>query len=94
MAEEGGVEFSDEMIFDTLQLPAATMLYLTSGRIDWLNGKSVRCFFLVMPATYNLTDLDNARYLAANWDIAEIERDWKEKIQVENVLVNKLTIPK
>ncbi|KAI9447708.1 NAD-P-binding protein [Lactarius indigo] len=56
----------------TLQLPAATMLYLTSGRIDWLNGK----------------------YLAATWDIAEIERDWKEKIQAGNVLISKLAIPK
>jgi hypothetical protein len=35
-----------------------------------------------------------ARYLSANWDIAEIERDWKEKIQIENALVSKLTIPK
>ncbi|KAH9173311.1 hypothetical protein EDB89DRAFT_1959134, partial [Lactarius sanguifluus] len=60
---------------DTLQLPAATMPYPTSGRVDWLNGK----------------------YLAANWDISEIERDWKEKIQageLEGVLINKLAVPK
>ncbi|KAH9002450.1 NAD-P-binding protein, partial [Lactarius hatsudake] len=41
MTEESGVPFPDGFLFDTLQLPAATMLYLTSGRIDWLNGKSV-----------------------------------------------------
>ncbi|KAH9173342.1 NAD-P-binding protein [Lactarius sanguifluus] len=73
--EEAGLPFPDDFIFDTLQLPAATMLYLTSGRIDWLNGK----------------------YLAANWDISEIERDWKEKIQAGGpggVLINKLAIPK
>ncbi|KAH9021148.1 NAD-P-binding protein [Lactarius pseudohatsudake] len=72
MTEEAGVEYPDDFPLDTLQLPAATMLYLTSGRVDWLNGK----------------------YLAATWDIAEVEKDWKEKIQVGNVLINKLAIPK
>ncbi|KAH9060069.1 NAD-P-binding protein [Lactarius vividus] len=72
MAEEAGVVFPDDLIFDTLQLPAATMLYLTSGRVDWLNGK----------------------YLAATWDISEIERDWKEKVQAGSVLISKLAILK
>ncbi|KAH9173309.1 NAD-P-binding protein [Lactarius sanguifluus] len=72
MTQEAGVEYPDDFPLDTLQLPAATMLYLTSGRVDWLNGK----------------------YLAATWDIAEVEKDWKEKIQVGNVLINKLAIPK
>ncbi|KAH9000554.1 NAD-P-binding protein [Lactarius hatsudake] len=72
MAEEADVEYPDDLIFDTLQLPAATMLYLTSGRVDWLNGK----------------------FLSATWDISEIERDWKEKIQAGSALVSKLAIPK
>ncbi|KAH9021147.1 hypothetical protein EDB85DRAFT_2001323 [Lactarius pseudohatsudake] len=51
------------------------MPYLTSGRVDWLNGK----------------------YLAANWNISEIEKDWKEKTQAGGlgcVLINKLAVPK
>lgn len=72
LAVEGGVGFPEDITFDALQLPATTMLYLTSGPLDWLNGK----------------------YLSANWDLDEIERDWKEKIQVENALVSKLAIPK
>ena len=44
MAEEGDNGSLDDMAFDSVQLPAATMLYLTSGRVDWLNGKSVRYF--------------------------------------------------
>ncbi|KAH9013968.1 NAD-P-binding protein [Lactarius hengduanensis] len=68
--EESGLP--DETPVDTPQLPAATMLYLTSGQVDWLNGK----------------------YLAATWDISEIERDWKEKVQAGGVLINKLAIPK
>jgi len=56
LTEEAGVEFPDNFPFDTLQLPTATMLYLTSGRLDWLNGKSV----LYVPshaAVHNLTSL-------------------------------------
>ncbi|KAI9432116.1 NAD-P-binding protein [Lactarius indigo] len=71
MAEEAGVEFPDDLHFDTPQLPAATILYLTSGRVDWLNGK----------------------FLAAPWDISEVERDWKEKVQAGGALVSKLAIP-
>jgi len=56
---------------DTVALPAATMLYLTSGRADWLSG----------------------RYYSANWDISEVERDWKDVIDQKGGLVNKLHIP-
>ncbi|KAH9070728.1 NAD-P-binding protein [Lactarius deliciosus] len=62
MAKEPEDGYPDGMVFDAL----------TSGRLDWLNGK----------------------YLSANWDISEIERDWKEKVQVGNALVSKLAIPK
>ncbi|KAI0294641.1 NAD-P-binding protein [Multifurca ochricompacta] len=57
---------------DTAALPAATMLYLTSGRADWLSG----------------------RYYSANWDISEVERDWKDLIVEKGGLVNKLCIPR
>ncbi|KAH9079197.1 NAD-P-binding protein [Lactarius deliciosus] len=72
LVTESGFAFPDDFPYDTPQLPASTMLYLTSGQVDWLNGK----------------------YLAATWDISEIERDWKEKVQAGSVLVNKLAIPK
>ncbi|KAI0301214.1 NAD-P-binding protein [Multifurca ochricompacta] len=56
---------------DTAALPAATILYLTSGKADYLSG----------------------RYVAAPWDLGEVERDWKEKIITQNVLINKLAVP-
>ncbi|KAI0265845.1 NAD-P-binding protein [Gloeopeniophorella convolvens] len=71
MADESGATFPDDLKFDTLQLPATTMLYLTAGRADWLSGK----------------------HISANWDIAEAERDWKEKIVASHALVSKLSIP-
>jgi len=57
---------------NTVALPAATMLYLTSGRADWLNG----------------------RFCSAIWDMAEVERDWKDIIVQKGGLVNKLYIPR
>ncbi|KAN0132192.1 NAD(P)-binding protein [Lactarius tabidus] len=56
---------------NTVELPAATTLYLTSGRADWLSG----------------------RYFSTNWDIAEVERDWKDAILEQKALVNKLCVP-
>ena len=32
-----------DRVTDTLQLPASSLLRLTSGREDWLNGKFVAC---------------------------------------------------
>jgi hypothetical protein len=55
----------------TVGLAAATILYLTSGKADYLSG----------------------RYVAATWDLGEVERDWKEKIVAQNGLVSKLSIP-
>ncbi|KAI0265622.1 NAD-P-binding protein [Gloeopeniophorella convolvens] len=56
---------------DAVALPASTILYLVSGRADYLSS----------------------RYVSSNWDLAEVERDWKEKIVATNGLVNKLSIP-
>lgn len=34
-----------------------------------------------------------SRYVSATWDLAEVEKDWKEKIVAQNGLVSKLSIP-
>lgn len=56
---------------DTPALPAATILYVVSGKADYLSG----------------------RFVASNWDLGEVERDWKEKIISQQALVSKLHIP-
>ena len=33
------------------------------------------------------------RFVSAQWDLGEVERDWKEKIISQNGLVSKLSIP-
>ena len=65
-------EFAGNVPVDsTVGLAAATVLYLTSGKADYLSG----------------------RYVSATWDLGEVERDWKEKIVMQNGLVSKLSIP-
>jgi NAD(P)-dependent dehydrogenase (short-subunit alcohol dehydrogenase family) len=79
-AETGALAINGEEVIgppngpplNTVALPAATMLYLTSGRADWLSG----------------------RFCSANWDIAELERDWKDVIVQKGGLLNKLYIPR
>ncbi|KAJ7367753.1 NAD-P-binding protein [Mycena albidolilacea] len=58
-------------LIDTLQLPAATCLRLTSGKEGWLSG----------------------RYVSANWELDEVESDWKAKIIDQDALVNRLHVP-
>ena len=35
----------------------------------------------------------HSRFLSANWDLGEIERDWKEKILAQDALICKMSIP-
>ncbi|KAI0061663.1 NAD-P-binding protein [Artomyces pyxidatus] len=43
--------------------------------------------------TAGKADYLSGRYTSANWDLTEVERDWKEKIVEKNALVSKLAIP-
>jgi len=61
----------DDLLVDAVELPAATMLQLTSGRFDWLSS----------------------RFISTNWDLDEMEKNWKNNIIDQNALINKLCIP-
>jgi len=43
--------------------------------------------------TSGKADYLSGRYVSAQWDLGEVERDWKEKIIAQNGLVSKLSIP-
>jgi len=43
--------------------------------------------------TSGKADYLSGRYVSADWDLGEVERDWKEKIIAQNGLVSKLSIP-
>ena len=65
LADGGVVKFDDPP-----ELAAASMLYLCTGKADWLNG----------------------RYVSVNWDLGQVEREWKDKILDKDLLVNKLDV--
>ncbi|KAH9035109.1 NAD-P-binding protein [Lactarius deliciosus] len=56
---------------------------------DALYGKSVRYF----PGLSHCFQSDQCQFLSSNWNLGEVVRDWKEKVQVKNTLVNNLAIP-
>ena len=87
---EGGAGFP----LNPVTLPAATMLYLTSGRADWLSGRFVHFTIRFCPAFIFLLSNVMGRFCSANWDMAEVERDWKDVIVQKGGLVNKLYIPR
>ncbi|KAI0266246.1 NAD-P-binding protein [Gloeopeniophorella convolvens] len=43
--------------------------------------------------TAGKADFLSGRYVSARWDLTEVERDWKEKIVGQNLLVSKLAVP-
>ena len=43
--------------------------------------------------TSGKADYLSGRYVSAQWDLGEVERDWKEKIIAQNCLVSKLSVP-
>ena len=43
--------------------------------------------------TSGKADYLSGRYVSVQWDLGEVERDWKEKIVAQNGLVSKLSIP-
>ena len=37
-------------------------------------------------------DWYSGRYVSVNWDLGQVEREWKEKIVEKDLLVNKLDV--
>ena len=88
MAADAGFG-EDVLLPDTLQLAAATILYLAGGNADWLNGRLAS----TTHAEVLVLTLHFSRYYEASWDLGETERVWKDKILAGNNLVSKLSLP-
>jgi hypothetical protein len=60
-------------------IPANSTIGLAASTIQYLtSGKA---------------DYLSGRFVSSTWDLAEVERDWKEKIIAQRGLVSKLSIP-
>ena len=71
---------------DSLELAAATILWLTARNAEWLSGRSVS-FFL-----HAFRVLLFHSYVQAPWDLNEV-MEKKEEIVRDNLLVTKLAGP-
>ena len=50
LSRSSGMEY--DTLPDTTELPAATMLYLASGKVDWLSGRYVSSRYYDVAHTY------------------------------------------
>ena len=83
----------ERIMVDTTQLAAATALYLTAGNADWLSGR-----YASFRRGYCDTRLSSSRhrpfrFVSANWDLKEVEEEWKDRIVEHEALVSRLSIP-
>ena len=70
-----------------------TDLYDEAGSPFQANSTVELAASTIQYLTSGKADYLSGRYVAAQWDLGEVERDWKEKIIAQNSLVSKLSIP-
>jgi hypothetical protein len=68
-------------------------LYDESGGSFPVNSTVELAASTIQYLTSGKADYLSGRYVSAQWDLGEVERDWKEKIIAQNSLVSKLSIP-
>ena len=69
----------DEAISAGFSFPVNSTVELAASTIQYLT--SGKADYLI------------GRFVSAQWDLGEVERNWKEKIISQNGLVSKLSIP-
>jgi len=93
LAEFVTVEYPDIKAFAVHPGCVKTDIYDESGGgypVDSTTGLGAAT---ILYLTSGNADYLSGRYVAATWDLGEVERDWKEKIVTQHGLVNKLFIP-
>jgi len=68
-------------------------MYDDAGRCFPANSTVELAASTLQYLTSGKADYLSGRYVSADWDLGEVERDWKEKIMTQNCLVSKLSIP-
>ena len=70
-----------------------TDMYEESGGSFQINSTVGLAASTIQYLTSGNADYLSGRYVSAQWDLGEVERDWKEKIIAQNGFVSKLSIP-
>ena len=87
------VEYPDIKVFSVHPGAVQTDLYDDSGVSFPINSTVELAASTIQYLTSGKADYLSGRYVSAQWDLGEVERDWKEKIVAQSGLVSKLSIP-
>jgi NAD(P)-dependent dehydrogenase (short-subunit alcohol dehydrogenase family) len=90
--------------FVTIEYPSIKVFYVHPGAVKTdmydeaggsfpVNSTVELAASTVQYLTSGKADYLSGRYVSVEWDLGEVERDWKEKIIAQNGLVSKLSIP-
>jgi hypothetical protein len=70
-----------------------TDIYDDAGRCFPANSTVELAASTIQYLTSGQADYLSGGYVSAEWDLGEVERDWKEKIIAHNGLVSRLSLP-
>jgi len=87
------VEYPDIKVFSVHPGTVKTDLYDEADGQFTVNSTVELAASTIQYATSGKADYLSGRYVSVQWDLGEVERDWKEKIIAQNGLVSKLSIP-
>jgi hypothetical protein len=87
------VEYPGIKVFSINPGVVKTDLYDDAGSSSPTNSTVELAASTIQYLTSGKADYLSGRYVSAQWDLGEVERDWKEKIIAQNGLVSKLSIP-
>jgi hypothetical protein len=68
-------------------------MYDEAGGYSPVNSTVELAASTIQYLTSGKADYLSGRYVSAQWDLGEVDRDWKEKIIAQDGLVSKLAIP-
>jgi NAD(P)-dependent dehydrogenase (short-subunit alcohol dehydrogenase family) len=87
------VEYPDIKVFSIHPGTVKTDMYDEFGGSFPVNSTVELAASTIQYLTSGKADYLSGRYVSVQWDLGEVERDWKEKIIAQNSLVSKLSIP-
>jgi NAD(P)-dependent dehydrogenase (short-subunit alcohol dehydrogenase family) len=89
----GFVEYPDIKVFSVHPGSVQTDMYDEAGGSFPVNSTVGLAASTIQYLTSGKADYLSGRYVSAQWDLGEVERDWKDKIIAQDGLVSKLSIP-
>jgi hypothetical protein len=87
------VEYPDIKVFSINPGAVKTDMYDEAGTSFPVNATVELAASTIQYLTSGKADYLSGRYVSAQWDLGEVERNWKDQIIAQDGLVSKLSIP-